>query len=35
MQRHRRCQKFRQEYSGALGYETPKLIAEAGATRDL
>ena len=31
MQRHRRCQKFRQEYSGALGYETPALIAEAGA----
>ena len=32
MQRHRRCQKFRQEYSGALGYETPALIAEAGAS---
>jgi thymidylate synthase ThyX len=32
LQRHRRCQKFRQAYSGALGYETPALIAEAGAT---
>ena len=32
MQRHRRCQKFRQEYSGALGYETPALVAEAGAS---
>jgi len=31
MQRHRRCQKFRQEYSGKLGYDTPALIAEAGA----
>jgi hypothetical protein len=31
MQRHRRCQKFRQAYSGALGYETPALIADAGA----
>jgi thymidylate synthase ThyX len=32
LQRHRRCQKFRQAYSGALGYETPALVAEAGAT---
>ncbi|HUP02347.1 MAG TPA: FAD-dependent thymidylate synthase [Bryobacteraceae bacterium] len=31
LHRHRRCQKFRQEYSGALGYETPKLVAECGA----
>jgi thymidylate synthase ThyX len=31
LHRHRRCQKFRQAYSGALGYDTPKLIAEAGA----
>jgi len=30
LQRHRRCQKFRQEYAGALGYETPALISEAG-----
>jgi len=32
LHRHRRCQKFRQDYSGALGYDTPKLIAEAGAS---
>ncbi len=32
LQRHRRCQKFRQEYSGALGHETPALVAEAGAS---
>ncbi len=32
MQRHRRCQKFRQPYSGTLGYETPALVADAGAT---
>jgi thymidylate synthase ThyX len=31
LHRHRRCQKFRQEYTGALGYDTPPLIAEAGA----
>jgi thymidylate synthase ThyX len=32
LHRHRRCQKFRQEYSGALGYDTPQLVADAGAT---
>jgi thymidylate synthase ThyX len=32
LQRHRRCQKFRQPYTGTLGYETPALIADAGAT---
>jgi hypothetical protein len=32
LHRHRRCQKYRQEYSGALGYDTPALIAESGAT---
>jgi thymidylate synthase ThyX len=31
MQRHRRCQKFRQAYAGNLGYETPKLVDETGA----
>jgi thymidylate synthase ThyX len=31
LQRHRRCQKFRQPYSGTLGYETPALIGDAGA----
>jgi len=29
--RHRRCQKFRQDYAGNLGYDTPKLVTEAGA----
>ena len=31
LQRHRRCQKFRQAYQGNLGFETPKLVSEAGA----
>ena len=31
LQRHRRCQKFRQEFSGNLGYDTPALVSEAGA----
>ncbi len=31
LHRHRRCQKFRQEFSGNLGYETPALIGECGA----
>ena len=28
--RHRRCQQFRQDYSGNLGFSTPDAIAEAG-----
>jgi hypothetical protein len=32
LHRHRRCQKFRQAYSGALGFDTPALIADAGAS---
>jgi len=32
LHRHRRCQKFRQDYSGGLGYDTPALVAEAGAS---
>jgi thymidylate synthase ThyX len=32
LHRHRRCQKFRQAYAGALGFETPQLVAEAGAS---
>jgi hypothetical protein len=32
LHRHRRCQKFRQDYSGTLGYDTPDLIADAGAS---
>jgi thymidylate synthase ThyX len=31
MHRHRRCHQYRQAYSGKHGYETPSLIAEAGA----
>ena len=31
LHRHRRCQKFRQAYSGQLGFETPSLVAESGA----
>jgi len=31
LHRHRRCQKFRQAYSGNLGYDTPKLVTECGA----
>jgi len=32
LHRHRRCQKFRQSYSGELGFETPKLVGESGAS---
>ena len=31
LHRHRRCQKFRQDYSGDLGYDTPQLVLDAGA----
>jgi hypothetical protein len=31
MHRHRRCHQFRQAYSGQLGYETPPMVAAAGA----
>ena len=31
LHRHRRCQKFRQAYSGNLGFDTPKLVTESGA----
>jgi thymidylate synthase ThyX len=31
LHRHRRCQKFRQPYSGELGYDTPSLVSESGA----
>jgi thymidylate synthase ThyX len=31
LHRHRRCQQFRQEYTGHLGYDVPALVAEAGA----
>src|SRR5580658_3187068 len=32
LHRHRRCQKFRQAYSGELGFETPKLVSDSGAS---
>ena len=32
LHRHRRCHKFRQSYSGRLGFDTPALVGEAGAT---
>jgi thymidylate synthase ThyX len=32
LHRHRRCQKFRQAYTGDLGYDTPKLVTESGAS---
>jgi thymidylate synthase ThyX len=31
LHRHRRCEKFRQSYSGRLGFDTPALVEEAGA----
>jgi thymidylate synthase ThyX len=31
LHRHRRCQKFRQAYSGNLGFDTPSLVTESGA----
>ncbi|HEY7392464.1 MAG TPA: FAD-dependent thymidylate synthase, partial [Bryobacteraceae bacterium] len=31
LHRHRRCQQFRQDYTGNLGFDTPALVAEAGA----
>jgi thymidylate synthase ThyX len=30
LHRHRRCQQFRQAYSGRLGYDTPQALVEAG-----
>jgi thymidylate synthase ThyX len=32
LHRHRRCQKFRQAYSGQLDFDTPSLVGESGAT---
>jgi thymidylate synthase ThyX len=31
MHRHRRCQQYRQDYSGELGYDTPEAMVESGA----
>ena len=30
LHRHRRCQQYRQDYSGQLGYETPEAMIESG-----
>ena len=35
LHRHRRCQKFRQDYSGALGFETPAAGGRSAARRDV
>ena len=32
LHRHRRCQQYRQSYSGQLGYATPKAVRDAGLT---
>ena len=32
LHRHRRCQQFRQHYTNSLGYETPELVTQCGAT---
>jgi thymidylate synthase ThyX len=34
LHRHRRCQQFRQEYTTALGFDTPSLVADAGLALD-
>jgi hypothetical protein len=31
LHRHRRCQQFRQAFSGELGYDTPELVDKCGA----
>jgi thymidylate synthase ThyX len=31
LHRHRRCQKFRQDYAGNLGFDTPAAMADSGA----
>jgi thymidylate synthase ThyX len=32
MHRHRRCQQYRQAYSGNLGFDTPEILEKAGAS---
>ncbi len=32
LQRHRRCQKYRQAFTGDLGFDMPRLVGDAGAT---
>lgn len=33
LHRHRRCQQFRQAYTGELGYDTPELLEKCGAVK--
>jgi thymidylate synthase ThyX len=34
LHRHRRCQQYRQAYSGRLGFDTPKALIDAGLEQD-
>jgi thymidylate synthase ThyX len=34
LHRHRRCQQIRQQYTNALGYETPAVVEKCGAQQD-
>ncbi len=34
MHRHRRCQQYRQSYSGRLGFDTPRVLLDAGIADD-
>ncbi len=34
MHRHRRCQQYRQAYSGRLGFDTPQALRDAGIARN-
>lgn len=33
LHRHRRCQQFRQQYTNALGYDTPPVVEKCGSAR--
>jgi thymidylate synthase ThyX len=33
LHRHRRCQQFRQQYTNALGYDTPSLVEKCGSAQ--
>ena len=35
MHRHRRCQQYRQAFSGHLGFDTPEAMREAGIAEQL
>lgn len=34
LHRHRRCQQYRQAFTGKLGFDTPELVTEAGVTAE-